>query len=135
MDDPGGRAQGGEAIALRGPPVLIAEGTATSELERLVEALEAHDIGYQVREGRQGRWRVLIGLADAFRARSAVAEMSREDEQARSPHASDRPAGMPPGPSAGPLYELSHYNGLRFALLAGILALAAWLALQALSSG
>ncbi len=131
MDDPGGRAPGGEGVALRGPPVLIAEGSETSELERLVEALEAHDIGYQVREGRQGRWRVLIGLADAFRARNAVADMSREDEQARSPHPSERPAGMPPVPRPGPLHEISHYNGLRFALLAVILALAAWLVVQA----
>ncbi len=128
MDDPGGGVPGEEAIALRGPPVLIAEGSESSELERLVEALEAHDIGYQIREGRQGRWRVVIGLADAFRARNAVAEMSRQDEQARSPHPSERPAGMPPVPRPGPLHEISHYNGLRFGLLAVILALAAWLA-------
>ncbi len=131
MDDPGREAPGAEATALRGPPVLIAEGSETSELERLVQALEAHEIGYQVREGRQGRWRVLIGLADAFRARNAVAEMSREDEQDRSTHPSGRPAEVPPAPSPRPLHEISHYNGLRFALLAVVLALAAWLAVLA----
>ena len=131
MDDPGKAASGGEVIGLRGPPVLIAEGSEAGELERLVEALEAHEIGYQVGEGRGGRWRVVIGLADAFRARKAVAEMSREDEQARSPHPTDRVEGAPPRPSPGPLYEVPHYNGLRLALIAGILALAAWLALQA----
>ena len=131
MDDPGRGSPGEETIALRGPPVLIAEGSETDELERLVEALEKYDIGYQIGEGRGGRWRVLIGLADAFRARKAVADMSREDEQAQSPHHSDGPGGVPTGPSPGPLYEFPHYNGLRFALLGVIAALVAWLAMQA----
>lgn len=125
MHDPGAQSPGAEANALRGPPVLIAEGSEANELARLVEALEAHEIGYQVSEGRDRRWRVVIGLGDAFRARAAVAELSREEEQEQSPHAFQSTQGTSPRP----LHQLSHYNGIRLVLIAMVLALAVWLAL------
>lgn len=121
---------GGQAPGIRGPRVVIAQGSHHQELEDLLDALEGEAIAYEVLETGTGEgWQVAIALRDALRARAAVTQAARTSERALGHAAPVPPTGrVALGGTAPPLYRLSHHNGTRLVLMAITFGLAIWLA-------
>lgn len=120
---------GGEPGGIRGPRVVIAQGTERADLALLIEALEAHSVNFEVHEdpsgASDGGWQVVIPIGEVMKARAAVADLTRAREQSDG-RSLEGPVGSPPPP----LYAPGHGNLVRLVLMALCFGLALWLALS-----